>query len=187
MERDDGSASGDDDFFSVARTIPFVAEVRQYDRRAAASAAATGRGSPLMPRAVTPWLTAFRAYSTERSTGQRGPHGRRGGREQRRGQDDNEMAATYQSAPAFRCRTGQLPHSGAAASRKVSLPGGEGGQREGVSVCHGCCWSRIPERESWDAGARGGEGGVDAAWWRCRRRRRCLGGGRWWELGGRRG
>lgn len=39
---EDGSASGDDDFFSVARTIPLVA---------------------LIPIAVTPWLTAFRAYS----------------------------------------------------------------------------------------------------------------------------
>lgn len=39
LERDDGSASGDDDFFSVARTMPFVAWVRQYDRRAAAKGA----------------------------------------------------------------------------------------------------------------------------------------------------
>lgn len=26
FDREDGSASGDDDFFSVARTMPFVAE-----------------------------------------------------------------------------------------------------------------------------------------------------------------
>ena len=37
--------SGEDDFFSVARTIPFVA---------------------FMPREVTPWLTALRAYSSGR-------------------------------------------------------------------------------------------------------------------------
>lgn len=38
--------SGDEDFFSVARTMPLVA---------------------LMPRDVTPWLTALRAYSTQQS------------------------------------------------------------------------------------------------------------------------
>jgi hypothetical protein len=36
--------SGVEDFFSVARTMPLAA---------------------LMPREVTPWLTALRAYSTE--------------------------------------------------------------------------------------------------------------------------
>jgi hypothetical protein len=40
--REGGSMSGELDFFSVARTMPFVA---------------------LMPRAVTPWFTALRAYS----------------------------------------------------------------------------------------------------------------------------
>lgn len=52
---------GDEDFFSVARTMPFVAirllglwlwSILKLDL-----------GSPLMPRAVTPWLTAFKAYS----------------------------------------------------------------------------------------------------------------------------
>jgi hypothetical protein len=42
LERELWSARGDDDFFSVAMTIPLVA---------------------LMPRAVIPWFTALRAYS----------------------------------------------------------------------------------------------------------------------------
>jgi len=60
FERDGGSMRGDDDFFSVARTIPFVAKelalgspcsLNMFDY------------TPLIPSAVTPWLTAFRAYS----------------------------------------------------------------------------------------------------------------------------
>lgn len=43
----------------------------------------------------------------------------------------------------------------------VSLPGGEGGQREGVSVCHGCCWSRTPRERILRCGS--AAGGVDAA------------------------
>lgn len=39
--------SGDEDFFSVARTMPLVA---------------------LMPSEVTPWLTALRAYSRDQLT-----------------------------------------------------------------------------------------------------------------------
>ena len=42
LEREGGSIRGEEDFFSVARTMPFVA---------------------LMPREVTPWFTALRAYS----------------------------------------------------------------------------------------------------------------------------
>jgi hypothetical protein len=42
FDREGGSIKGDEDFFSVARTMPFVA---------------------LMPREVTPWFTALRAYS----------------------------------------------------------------------------------------------------------------------------
>ena len=61
LEREGGSMSGEEDFFSVARTTPFVA----------ASVLATGFGcrgtmvSPLIPRAVTPWFTALRAYSAQ--------------------------------------------------------------------------------------------------------------------------
>ena len=43
LELEAASMSGVEDFFSVASTMPLVA---------------------LMPRAVTPWLTAFNAYST---------------------------------------------------------------------------------------------------------------------------
>ena len=42
LESEGGSMRGEEDFFSVARTMPFVA---------------------FMPREVTPWFTAFRAYS----------------------------------------------------------------------------------------------------------------------------
>lgn len=52
------SMSGEEDFFSVARTMPLVAEWCQsphgYVERA---------NIPLIPSEVTPWLTAFRAYS----------------------------------------------------------------------------------------------------------------------------
>ncbi len=44
LEREGGSISGEEDFFSVARTMPLVA---------------------LMPREVTPWFTALSAYSEE--------------------------------------------------------------------------------------------------------------------------
>lgn len=42
LDDDEESMRGDDDFFSVASTMPFVA---------------------LIPKDVTPWLTAFNAYS----------------------------------------------------------------------------------------------------------------------------
>ena len=45
FEREGASMSGEDDFFSVARTMPLVA---------------------LMPSEVTPWFTALRAYSIKR-------------------------------------------------------------------------------------------------------------------------
>lgn len=60
FESEGGSMRGEDDFFSVARTMPLVAmrvnkqskwsfKLRFY--------------IPLIPSAVTPWLTAFKAYS----------------------------------------------------------------------------------------------------------------------------
>jgi hypothetical protein len=42
LEEEAASMRGDEDFFSVARTMPLLA---------------------LMPSEVTPWLTALRAYS----------------------------------------------------------------------------------------------------------------------------
>jgi hypothetical protein len=44
FDNEGASMSGDEDFFSVARTIPFVA---------------------LIPSDVTPWLTALSAYSAQ--------------------------------------------------------------------------------------------------------------------------
>jgi hypothetical protein len=64
FERDGGSIRGDEDFFSVARTIPFVAEEKVslepdwYSN--------LNYSPPLIPSAVTPWLTAFKAYSEKR-------------------------------------------------------------------------------------------------------------------------
>lgn len=79
LDREDGSASGEDDFFSVARTMPFVAvrvprsismlRYGGYHGKVWAAGQEMVRGAgmdePLMPRAVTPWLTALRAYSVE--------------------------------------------------------------------------------------------------------------------------
>jgi hypothetical protein len=52
------SMSGEEDFFSVARTMPLVAEWCQSSYEYAERTYI-----PLMPSEVTPWLTAFRAYS----------------------------------------------------------------------------------------------------------------------------
>jgi hypothetical protein len=65
FESEGGSMRGDEDFFSVARTIPFVAI-----QILARSGMTKGRrpflaGAPLIPSEVTPWLTAFNAYSTD--------------------------------------------------------------------------------------------------------------------------
>jgi hypothetical protein len=60
FEREGGSMRGDEDFFSVARTIPFVAVHMLISCLAKIRHVSS---SPLIPSAVTPWLTAFRAYS----------------------------------------------------------------------------------------------------------------------------
>lgn len=57
------SASGEDDFFSVARTMPLVAAQSQFWRLMEGSGCPMTGYIPLIPRAVMPWLTAFRAYS----------------------------------------------------------------------------------------------------------------------------
>jgi hypothetical protein len=57
------SMSGDEDFFSVARTIPLVAE---YGGQLTPCNRTCCIHIPLMPSEVTPWLTAFRAYSEAR-------------------------------------------------------------------------------------------------------------------------
>lgn len=63
---DDEFMSGVEDFFSVARTTPLVAAVcvRYYQPNW------TEREQPLIPRAVTPWFTALRAYSSSISPNQ---------------------------------------------------------------------------------------------------------------------
>lgn len=53
------SMSSDDDFFSVARTMPLVAGEARQER----TLGLDNENVPLIPSAVTPWLTAFRAYS----------------------------------------------------------------------------------------------------------------------------
>jgi hypothetical protein len=83
--------SGEDDFFSVARTIPLVAT--GSSQRPTGSASRTD--IPLIPSEVTPWLTAFRAYSVTcqrlwRYMGSMRAAAARG---------------AYQSVPAFRCAT----------------------------------------------------------------------------------
>lgn len=62
LESEGGSMRGDEDFFSVARTIPLVAVYpRSVDTQARGSLVECGK--PFIPREVTPWLTAFNAYS----------------------------------------------------------------------------------------------------------------------------
>lgn len=63
LERDGGSISGDDDFFSVASTMPLVAGWRGQSRISRLEISEEVRSIPLMPREVTPWFTALRAYS----------------------------------------------------------------------------------------------------------------------------
>ena len=58
FEREGGSMSGDEDFFSVARTTPLVAL-----EELALTSSLKALILPFMPREVTPWLTALRAYS----------------------------------------------------------------------------------------------------------------------------
>lgn len=61
FEEECGSTRGVVDFFSVARTMPFVAITgSQY----CIFANRTWDGAPLIPNEVTPWLTALSAYST---------------------------------------------------------------------------------------------------------------------------
>lgn len=64
FEREGGSMSGDDDFFSVASTIPLVA----VKCLAQGSWSRTEQLVPLpfIPNEVTPWFTAFNAYSIPR-------------------------------------------------------------------------------------------------------------------------
>ena len=59
LDDDCESMSGDDDFFSVARTMPLVAAA--CGQRSCRDMAV--QDLPLMPSEVTPWLTAFKAYS----------------------------------------------------------------------------------------------------------------------------
>lgn len=62
LDSEGGSISGELDFFSVARTMPFVADKRldlDWKERVAKE---EGR-LPLIPKLVTPWFTALRAYS----------------------------------------------------------------------------------------------------------------------------
>lgn len=59
LDDDCESMSGDDDFFSVARTMPLVAAASCQQ----CGTAVAQQTLPLIPSEVTPWLTAFKAYS----------------------------------------------------------------------------------------------------------------------------
>ena len=65
FESEGGSMRGEDDFFSVARTMPLVA--MRVSKLSKEWSFKLHLCLPLIPSAVTPWLTAFRAYSTCRS------------------------------------------------------------------------------------------------------------------------
>lgn len=61
LDDDAESMRGDEDFFSVARTIPLVAAVlRQF-----LTLQSQLVNLPLIPSDVTPWLTALSAYSAQ--------------------------------------------------------------------------------------------------------------------------
>lgn len=60
FEREGGSIRGEEDFFSVASTMPLVA-VRGISGDLGEAAGCLE--IPFIPRDVTPWLTAFNAYS----------------------------------------------------------------------------------------------------------------------------
>lgn len=145
LERDDGSASGDDDFFSVARTMPFVAWVRQYDGWAAAKGPHGGVRLTFDTESRHTLVDGIQGILCE--TKHRSARPSRAGEA---GASDGVVTTTTR----WRRRTNlhQLSAVGEVSYRivelpvhgNVSLPGGEGGQREGVSVCHGCYWSRTP-------------------------------------------
>jgi hypothetical protein len=61
LDSEGASMRVDEDFFSVARTTPFVAG--DDDGLAEAIDKVITEAIPLIPSAVTPWLTAFKAYS----------------------------------------------------------------------------------------------------------------------------
>lgn len=63
LESEGGSISGDDDFFSVASTMPLVAWYRRQRRISRWVISIEVQSIPLIPREVTPWFTALRAYS----------------------------------------------------------------------------------------------------------------------------
>ena len=69
LESDGGSIRGDEDFFSVARTMPFVA--RNGVNIRIQMTLKLNYSIPLIPSAVTPWLTAFKAYSGKRKLASR--------------------------------------------------------------------------------------------------------------------
>ena len=62
---EEGLVRGVLDFFSVARTTPLVA-AEVLENCGVQGAGEVEEGVPLMPREVTPWLTALSAYSVER-------------------------------------------------------------------------------------------------------------------------
>lgn len=97
LEDEAALMSGEEDFFSVARTMPLLA---------------------LMPREVTPWLTALRAYSVDGQIA-----------------DGYVMVpdTMYLFAPAFRYDTVSDCRQ---KTGWPALPGRECGEGEGVSVGH---------------------------------------------------
>ena len=123
LDDDCESMSGDDDFFSVASTMPLVAAV--FDQHVYVNMAV--EDVPLMPSEVTPWLTAFKAYSvTTLDTG--------GTNADRMGGNPH---SAYLSAPAFRYVV--VSEDDQVQLLMQCLPGGEGGEGEGVSVRHDDC------------------------------------------------
>jgi hypothetical protein len=65
LDREGGSIKGEEDFFSVARTTPLVARDGDisYSRKRQQVSTEEDPHTPLIPKDVTPWLTAFNAYS----------------------------------------------------------------------------------------------------------------------------
>jgi hypothetical protein len=117
LDREGGSMSGEDDFFSVARTMPFVAKIYSL---AKIMQTVAGTTVPFMPNDVTPWLTALRAYSVDPvSSGQES-------RAASRSTYLDQLATIYESVLVFQGHPGG----------HKNLPRRESREGEGISVRH---------------------------------------------------
>ncbi len=135
LDREGGSIKGEEDFFSVARTTPLVAKDGDvsYSRKQQQVSTKKIR-TPLIPKDVTPWLTAFNAYSKEISQRFRRFH-----RQRDDAKDKSSLYTDLDKLPTFL----KLAKDNQETEAVAYLPGREGCQGERITVSHvdGCLWS----------------------------------------------